>query len=415
MRGGFCQVFPGVVLGVALVGGLVSVDAGKIYWCDRNVGKVQRANLDGSELETLIEVNSTNLRGIAVDIPDGKLYFADNAADTISRANLDGSGVTVLVTDRGFPADVDLDLVNRKLYWCDQQRGVIERSNLDGSQLETVVATPSPYYLDLDLPGQRLFWGDFAAGNIHYVGLDDSGAAPVNVVTGQPRIRGVKLDLDRGEVVWCNRQSNHVQRRTLAGGPLQTVITDLDTPHGLAIDPVARKAYWCDTGTDGHNQGGRTISRTDLDVGGPLETVAALSQPWDADIDYMTSSYEQYVARYFRIGRTEEETETGGDFDEDGFTQLLEYGTASHPERQDLVPAYGIQENDEGWFFHYQRFHGVTDLDYRLEVSDDMDVWVDNAFDGNERVEAKDFGVEGVEVPLSENVAYVRLRVTLKE
>ena len=98
---------------------------GKIYWCDRNLGLVQRSNLDGSDLETLIEVNSTNLRGIAIDVPDGKLYFADNSADTISRANLDGAGVETLVSDLGFPADVDLDLVNRKLYWCDQRRSVI--------------------------------------------------------------------------------------------------------------------------------------------------------------------------------------------------------------------------------------------------------------------------------------------------
>lgn len=393
------------------------VDAGKIYWCDRNLGLVQRANLDGSELETLIEVDSTNLRGIAVDVPDGRLYFADNSADTISRATLDGKQVEILVSELGFPADVDLDLINRKLYWCDQQRSVIERANLDGSQVETVVETASPYYLDLDLPRRRLFWGDFSAGNIHYVPL--TGGDPVNVFTGQPRVRGVKLDLDRQEMVWCNRQSNHVQRRKIDGGPVQTVITDLDTPHGLVIDPVARKAYWCDTGTDNHNNGGKAINRTDLDLGGPLETVAALSQPWDADLDFRTRSYAEYVARYFRIGREASETEPQGDFDGDGLIQLLEYGVASHPERKDLVPSYRASVQDGAPVFVYERFQGVTDLLYTVEVSDDMLVWRSNTADlqvtGKAAVEVLAFGLERVQVPILESGRHVRLRVTLKE
>lgn len=405
-------------LSMAVLGPLsLTVQAGKIYWCDRNVGLVQRANLDGSEIETLIDAGSTNLRGIAVDVPGGKVYFADNAPDkkNISRANLDGSQMETLVEDRGFPADVCLDLQNRKLYWCDQQRNVIERSNLDGSLVETVIETPNPYYLDLDLSQQRVFWGDFSAGNIHYVSL--AGGDPVNVFTGQPRVRGVKLDLARGEMVWCNRQSNHIQRRKIEGGPVHTVITDLDTPHGLVIDPVARKAYWCDTGTDNHNAGGKAINRTDLDMGGPLETVAELSQPWDADLDLRTESYAAYVARYFRIGRTE--TDLEGDFDGDGYVQLLEYGMASHPERKDLVPQYGIELDNAGLALVYKRFEGAGDLLYQVEISDDMQVWHSNAdgqrVTGDEITESLPHGVEQVRVPIVGEGEHLRLRVTFQK
>ncbi len=411
-------LFIGLLAAMAFLSG--RTDAGKIYWCDRNRGFVQRSNLDGSELETLIEVNSTNLRGIAIDVADGKLYFADNSAKTISRASLEGEGVTVLVTGLGFPADVDLDLEGRKLYWCDQQMSVIERANLDGSQREAVIETPSPYYLDLDLPGHRLFWGDFSAGNIHHVSLE--GGVPVNVFTGQPRVRGVKLDLERGEMVWCNRKSNHVQKRLIAGGPVKTVIDGLDTPHGLAIDPLARKAYWCDTGTDNHNEGGQAINRVDLDLGGPLETVAELSQPWDADIDYRTTDYPGYVARYFRIGRTDAETAVDKDFDQDGFTQLIEYGMASHPERKDLVPRYSVDMGDNGTSpaFVYRRLRGVTDLEFQVEISDDMESWRSNpgtgeVLTGEEAVVPLDYGVEKVTVPVVASARYLRLRVTLKE
>ena len=390
-------------------------DGGKLYWVDRSAGKVQRSNLDGSEIETLIEVNSNNLRGIAIDVADDTLYFADNKAKSISKAMLDGDGVTAIVNGLGFPADVTLDLANRKLYWCDEARSVIERANLDGSGVETVVATPSPYYLELDVPNNVLYWGDFSAGNINRCSLD--GGASTNLFTGQPRIRGVKLDRAKGELFWCNRASNHIQRRLVDGGPVKTVITDLDTPHGLVIDPVARKAYWCDTGTDNHNNGGQAINRADLDVAGPMETIVSLSQPWDADLDLRTTSYAQYVARYFRTSRSEADTATEGDFDQDGASQLLEYGLASHPERRDLTPQVAVEVMDGKAFFVFQRFSEVSDLSYQIEVSSGMDSWETNSPNGQvtgvEEIDVLAHGVERVTTAILTNASHGRLRVVV--
>ncbi|MCH1507134.1 DUF5050 domain-containing protein [Verrucomicrobiales bacterium] len=392
-------------------------NGGKLYWVDRNAGKVQRSNLDGSEIEILVEVDSTNLRGIAIDVADDKLYFADNSANTISKATLDGDDVKVIVRDRDFPADVTLDLTNRKLYWCDQGRSVIERANLDGSGVETVVETPFPYYLELDVPNNFLYWGDFSAGNINRRSLD--GGTTTNLFKGQPRIRGVKLDRARGELFWCNRASNHIQRRLVNGGPIRTVITDLDTPHGLVIDPVARKAYWCDTGTDNHNNGGRAINRADLDVPEPLEEIAALSQPWDADLDLRTTTYAQYVARYFRTSRSETDTATEGDFDQDGASQLLEYGLASHPERRDLTPQVAVEVTDGKPYFVFQRFSNVSDLSYQIEVSSDMETWESNGANakatGSKEIEVLAHGVERVKTAILTDASHGRLRVVLDQ
>ena len=402
-------------LGCILCLAPLAADGGKLYWVDRNAGKVQRSNLDGSEIETLVEVDSNNLRGIAIDVADDKLYFADNSANTISKATLDGDGVAAIVSGLGFPADVTLDLTNRKLYWCDQARSVIERANLDGSGVETVVATPSPYYLELDIPNNYLYWGDFYAGNINRLSL--SGGLPENLFTGQIRIRGVKLDHAKGELFWCNRASNHIQRRLVDGGPIRTVITDLDTPHGLVIDPVARKAYWCDTGADRHNNGGHAISRADLDVTEPLETIATLSEPWDADLDLRTTTYAQYVARYFRISRSETDTAVEGDFDRDGASQLLEYGLASHPERRDITPQVAVEVIDGKAFFVFQRFSDVSDLSFQIEVSSDMEIWETNRpnsqVTGAEEIDVLAHGVERVKTAILTDASHGRLRVVL--
>jgi hypothetical protein len=67
-----------------------------MYWTDLNAGKIQRANLDGSNVEDLL-IGLGNLGGIAIDTNEGKMYWA-NPGTGIQRANLDGSNVEVLPT-----------------------------------------------------------------------------------------------------------------------------------------------------------------------------------------------------------------------------------------------------------------------------------------------------------------------------
>jgi hypothetical protein len=58
-----------------------------------------RANLDGSNFETLIDLNNTSTTNVmafslAVDARAGKLYVSESSTHAVYRANLDGSGVT---------------------------------------------------------------------------------------------------------------------------------------------------------------------------------------------------------------------------------------------------------------------------------------------------------------------------------
>ena len=63
--------------------------AGKLYFTDRGAGRVQRADLDGSNIETLVMLPGSNLRGITLNLPEGKMYFCDNGGDDIYRASLE--------------------------------------------------------------------------------------------------------------------------------------------------------------------------------------------------------------------------------------------------------------------------------------------------------------------------------------
>lgn len=71
--------------------------AAKLYWTSRTTGSIQRANLDGSEVENIVTGLIGNY-GLAVDSAHGSLYWSENSKGTISRANLNGTGKQTLIT-----------------------------------------------------------------------------------------------------------------------------------------------------------------------------------------------------------------------------------------------------------------------------------------------------------------------------
>jgi hypothetical protein len=82
---------------------------GKLYWTELATGKVQRSNLDGSNLEDVI-VGLTAPSGIDIDLGTGFIYWNDLSqslqTSQIQRAKLDGSHREVVVSGIGAPFDI---------------------------------------------------------------------------------------------------------------------------------------------------------------------------------------------------------------------------------------------------------------------------------------------------------------------
>ena len=180
----------------------------KLYWCDREGMRVMRANLNGSNIETLIDTSEGDTRpgkvikkwcvGIALDVEGGKLYWTQKGSDNagegrIFRANLEipkgqsaanRKDIELLYDGLPEPIDLELDLANRTMYWTDRgdpPRGnTVNRAPMDPSQgngkREPVVIFDhlmEGIGIALDLKGGRMFLTDLG-GSVYSANLDGS-------------------------------------------------------------------------------------------------------------------------------------------------------------------------------------------------------------------------------------------------
>ena len=95
-----------VAANLGTVGGL-AVGGGKVYWMEMTAdggGTINSANLDGTNFETLATLLSAPM-GISVETAGRKLYWT-NARGRVQRASLNGSGIQNVVEGLGSPGEI---------------------------------------------------------------------------------------------------------------------------------------------------------------------------------------------------------------------------------------------------------------------------------------------------------------------
>jgi DNA-binding beta-propeller fold protein YncE len=186
----------------------------KLYWSDREGMRVMRCDLDGSNVETLVQTgqgdqdrrDETNwCVGVAVDHVGGHLYWtqkgpSDAGLGRILRAGIDlpagetpsrRSDVEVVFKDLPEPIDLEIEHTTRTLYWTD--RGDPPHGNtVNRAQLDTIGVSEPEIVLThlmegigiaLDPAHNRMFVTDLG-GNIWAASLDGSGSRPIRAVQG---------------------------------------------------------------------------------------------------------------------------------------------------------------------------------------------------------------------------------------
>jgi sugar lactone lactonase YvrE len=191
---------------------------GKLYWCDREGMRVMRSNLDGSQIETLVEAGRGDADrrdqmrwcvGITIDPERKQIYWTQKGSDNGNQGRIFRAGIEIrrgetaanrsdieVFFDRlPEPIDLELDLKKRVLYWTDRgdpPRGnTVNRASIDAKpQAPEIVVTHlmEGIGIALDVPHDRMFVTDFA-GSIYSARLDGSGER--NFLYAQGNLTGI--------------------------------------------------------------------------------------------------------------------------------------------------------------------------------------------------------------------------------
>jgi hypothetical protein len=191
---------------------------GKLYWCDREGMRVMRCNLDGTQLETLIEAGRGEADsrdatrwcvGLAIDPKFRHIYWSQKGPDNaglgrIFRANVEipagqtaatRSDIEIFFDALPEPIDIEIDHKNRVLYWTDRgdpPRGnTVNRASIDNKPAEPEIVVThlmEGIGIALDVPNDRMFVTDFA-GSIVSARLD--GSSERNVLEAQGNLTGI--------------------------------------------------------------------------------------------------------------------------------------------------------------------------------------------------------------------------------
>jgi DNA-binding beta-propeller fold protein YncE len=266
----------------------LDIEAGHIYWSNMgraadDDGSVMRADLDGGNVTTIVPRGGTfTAKQLKLDKKNGKLYWSDREGMRIQRANLDGSRVETLI-ETGHGADerwdarnwcvgIAVDVAGGRIYWTqkggdDAGAGRILRANIEiprgqdpahRTDVEVLFdGLPEPIDLDLDLRKRMIYWtdrGDLPGGN-------SVARAPMDpparfnpwtrtdrtvLVEGLREGIGIALDL-AGNRMYITDLGGSVYSARLDGTDKKTLLTEQGALTGIAVgvaaaDGTARKS-----------------------------------------------------------------------------------------------------------------------------------------------------------------------------
>ncbi|XP_006642533.3 low-density lipoprotein receptor-related protein 5 [Lepisosteus oculatus] len=276
---------------------------GYMYWTDwGEEPRIERAGMDGSRREVIVDSDIYWPNGLTIDLEEQKLYWADAKLSFIHRANLNGSNRQTVV-EGTLTHPFALTLSGETLYWTDWQTRSIHACNKNTGERRREILNSIYSPMDIQVLGQER-QPNIPTPCVHNNGgcthlcllspeepfyscacptgvqLQEDGktckpgAQEVLLLARRTDLRRISLDLPdftdivlqindirhaiaidydpvEGYVYWTDDEVKAIRRAQIDGSGAQTLVTtEVNHPDGIAVDWVARNLYWTDTGTD---------------------------------------------------------------------------------------------------------------------------------------------------------------------
>ena len=241
-----------VAAALALIASASTADVVKIYWGGSN-STISRANVDGSDVEVILDHSPSSLQALEIDSAGGKIYWGepDGASSRIRRANWsNGSSVETIQVFTQNPQGIVLDFEAQHLYHTNNGGNPrINRVDFDGGNpvgivnFNVVSPLVVPFGIDLRVGTGQLYWAASLVPGIRTSDLDGSNVQLL-LTTADPTF-GIAIDEAGGFVYWSEVANPAIYRATLSGTGATELITGLaEGAWDIEVDPVDQKIYW---------------------------------------------------------------------------------------------------------------------------------------------------------------------------
>ncbi len=202
----------------------------KIYWTNVDYNLVQRANRDGSEIETLLVV--TYPQGIFYDDVHNKLYISEAGTPQILRSNPDGTQLDTLITSGILdPDDISVDISTGRIFFVDTGKKSILYATPPRFEVKEFMQPSdfeNPTALTIDQINRMIYWTD--SGNGQLARVDIMGENYEVLLSGLTRPDGVTLDQKKKIVYWTDLEEGKIMFYNLknkkSGIVIDTEVTD---------------------------------------------------------------------------------------------------------------------------------------------------------------------------------------------
>ena len=219
---------------------------GKVYWTERDSsdgGTIKRSNLDGTGVEVLL--TQPNIpRSIVVDTVRKKLYWINSFETKIQGADLNGENIETVIQLDDDVTNFAIDIEDAKFYWTDPQYH-IRRMNLDGTNMETLLDNWNTNLTrgigGIAIADGKIYWTEQqvwyrVSGKIHRANLNGTNVETLATPFGNPT--GIAVDTLNGKVYWANSFGG-LQRLDINGGEIEDVVYGIVAPGSFALGTVS--------------------------------------------------------------------------------------------------------------------------------------------------------------------------------
>ena len=233
----------------------VDTVGGKLYWGERSSsgGVIKRANYDGTNVEALVSLSSIP-RGIAIDAVGNQIYWT-NSDLQIQTANLNGEDIRIV-------SQLEEEIVEETVQNCGVAWFILPFVSCSTKTI--LINLTSPTDIAVNTADGRLYWTELS-GRIRRVNLDGTNVDTLVSDLGNP----YGIAVADGKVYWAeeiDKNSGKIQRANLNGTNIETLATVYGIPLDISVDTASGQVYWA------NSLGG--IQRMDLN-GGEVEPVAS--------------------------------------------------------------------------------------------------------------------------------------------